>query len=235
MKNLYKAALLAALGIGAASAVQAQTVQSSYTAGDLLVGLYQSGVNTTTVVDIGSASSLANGQSWNLSSFAAAAGITSASDFGIIGDVIAGGTTGDTLYSTGGGLNYTAFKHNSNFNGVAADISTIGNNQGTQLISGGNGFDWFSETLVAGSGVYLSDSGVQANMAPGTAETLYSSVIGGSGSTTTSAYQFNFDAATDVLTYGTVSAVPEPGVYGLLAGAGLLIVSLRKQFGHNQA
>ena len=49
---------------------------------------------------------------------------------------------------------------------------------------------------------------------------------------------FNLDIndGTVSLTYDPVTAVPEPGTYGLLAGAGLLLLGIRRQFtGHKIA
>src|ERR1035437_5022181 len=98
MKNLYKAALLAALGLGSITAVQAE----SY--GDLIVGF-----TTTTGIDhlydLGSLSLLTSGQTWD----AATLGITGGTySWGVVGNAGAAdsafltgiSSTSDTLWTT---------------------------------------------------------------------------------------------------------------------------------------
>jgi PEP-CTERM motif len=51
------------------------------------------------------------------------------------------------------------------------------------------------------------------------------------GKTATDTYlgYFTFDDADDIITFTSVNAVPEPSTYGVLAGAGLLALALRRQ------
>jgi hypothetical protein len=51
------------------------------------------------------------------------------------------------------------------------------------------------------------------------------------GKTATPTYLgfFTFDDADDIITFTSVNAVPEPSTYGVLAGAGLLALALRRQ------
>jgi hypothetical protein len=224
--QLYKAALLAALGLASVSA-------QAYTSGDLLVGVYQSGDANTTVVDLGSFSSLQNGEQWNLSSALSAAGITltSSSLFGVVGFT----GVGPTAYVTGAGAANVPNVESSaaGINGdLGNDIASI--KLGTVNITSGNGLDWYTETVNpnggANGGVY-ADSGDNVNATVGTADTLYTVV--GNGSDPTALLNFNLTTGGE-LTYGTV-AVPEPATYGLFAAAGLLIVSLRNKFSRKQA
>jgi hypothetical protein len=238
MKNSYKAALVAALGLAAASAAQAQTINSSYTSGDLLVGIYEPGAANTLVVDIGSFASLQNGEQWNLSSFLSTAGITldANAQYGIIGS-----GSGHNVYVTSTTASPTSLSQNA-ANTWASLIGTIGNNEGAQGVTAVGattaGNDWYGQTLDynAGSSFLVNTADYQVNASVGSSDTLYDVVGAGTAThpTGTAATELSFDLSTGgELTYGT--AVPEPTTYGLIAGAGLLIISLRNKFSRKQA
>ncbi len=102
MKNQLSVALLLALGLAGESAVQAE----SY--GDLIVGFTtQSGSDH--MYDLGSATTLVNGQTWNLATLLTGINLTTV-HWGIIGDATAGDSSflsnfsgKDTLWSTTAG------------------------------------------------------------------------------------------------------------------------------------
>src|ERR1700679_3535832 len=92
MKNLYKVALLAALGLGAIASAQAQftyggTPQSgggaTYNDSDLILG-FTSTSGTDAEFDLGSETSLANGETWNLSSILTSYNLSTV-DWGVVG------------------------------------------------------------------------------------------------------------------------------------------------------
>lgn len=246
MKNTYKAALLAALGLTVVSAAQAQTVgtvsiNTTYTAGDLLLGIYEPGSANTLVVDIGSYASLQNGETWSLSSYLTSAGITldSSGQYGVIGanatthHIYTTSTTSSLSSLSGGGANT-----------LSSAIGTVGNNEGAVATTAVNastaGADWYGQTLDynASSSLLVTLGDYQVNANVGSSDTLYDAT--GSGTAThptgTSVTDLSFNLSTDgTLTYGSISSVPEPATYGLLAGAGLLIVSLRNKLSRKQA
>jgi hypothetical protein len=45
----------------------------------------------------------------------------------------------------------------------------------------------------------------------------------------------NINTVNDTVTFSTPTAVPEPATYGLLSGAGLLVLGLRRQIGLKRA
>jgi hypothetical protein len=223
MKNSYKLALLTVLGLATASAVQAQN--------DLVVGIYQPGSANTTTLDLGLDGVPASGQTWDLTSSLSAAGIssvTSAGQFGVIGDdQLAPNNSGRVVYVTDVGTpNHVVGQSQWNNVDTAASSITIG----TAPV--GSSFSWDTEinpnkpnTVAAALGEDIG-TGVSSQLDLWTVDANNDApVLDG---------YFTFNTTSDILTFDTVS-VPEPTTYGLLAGAGLLIVSLRNQFSRKQA
>jgi len=242
MTQTYKLALLTALGLtGLAGTIQAQ----SYVTGDLLVGIYEPSAANTLVVDLGKATAI-TGQSfvqWNLTSDLAAAGITvsGATEFGVVGATQAGNP--QSVWASGVG---SATWTSGNTAAVESSVNTIGqyiSSSGfvAEAISGGNGSDWYNQTVITPpTGLNATVVG-DINSLVGSPETLYESTgsysagrppVAVPGSEVTD-LTFNLNPTTDVLTYG--SPVPEPSTYALLAGSGLLVLAWRKLLVRKQA
>lgn len=244
MTNSYKLALLAALGLaGFVSSTQAQT----YNAGDLIVGIYEPSAANTLVVDLGSAASITGQtyQQWNLGSYLTSAGITlsGSAQYGVVGAT--GAANGSSVYSTGIGSPSWTSGQVAAINSTALTIGQyISGGYVATSISGGGGLDWYNETIVTppASGTLIATVlGTSLNSTVGTSTVLYRSI--GSYSTGRPPHTVPGSEVTDLafdltpdgtLTYGT-AAVPEPSTYGLIAGAGLLALSLRNKLVRKQA
>jgi hypothetical protein len=244
MKNLYKAALLAALGLGTIASAQAQftysgTPQSGGGAtynSDLILG-FTSTSGTDTEFDLGTETSLVNGETWNLSSILTSYNLSTV-DWGVVGTVTSGHlsylTYDDAVYgdnlqtiTTGiwTGIN-TANKtiYNNAFSSAGAD------NAATVLASSPG--SWNSETVNPTLGTQYQN--VNAANPNSTGEDTVDFWVQNAATGTDSEIG-TFSLASDGVVTFNVAAVPEPATYGLLAGAGLLIVALRRQFSVKKA
>jgi hypothetical protein len=158
MKKTYKAVLCVIFGLAGVAAVRADS------GGDLLVGFTQSGQNSTgndLYYDLGAASSLTNGQTWNLNSLLAAQGFTlNQLQWGVVGDYVNGGTatikTALTWYSDSKTPN--AIDGNQIWKEFQAPINSIAQsvlhetaNTGSPNTSGADIYSdqnsWYSETI----------------------------------------------------------------------------------------
>ncbi len=231
MKNLYKAALLAALGLATVSAAQAET----YNAGDLLVGFTTASGNDL-IIDIGQESALFSGESFSgvsaLLTSTYGANLDGVS-WGVIGNGPNSGTVRTAWTTTSPGSvpatitgNAAFGKLNTAANALASDFSTSGaiasGQSATPAATLAN--SWNTETL---NGTLTTDY-VNAYENPnvlGAGQADFSSVLN-NASAPTLLGDFTL-GADDSFTF---SAVPEPTSYGMLAGAGLLVVSLRNRF-----
>jgi hypothetical protein len=254
MKNSYKIALLAALGLASVTVAQAQ-LQT----GDLVLGFTSQGAGVTQdyVVDLGSLPAFGSanvtlnplsttllGSTFgaNLANGAVNVGIVGGNSSGsyIYDSVLDGGTgtptvagssapatppsksgiasAAGTLGAVAGGVN--AFAGNSDFTGNIAQspaaVGTAANSFSSYI------YDNPLTQIGAGAGSIVLD--------------IYKDAASGKTGTTGWAYEGNvtINLSTGADTFDAVS-VPEPTTYGLLAGAGLLAVSLRNKLSRKNA
>ena len=237
MKNLYRVALLAALGLATASVASAQNLELGFNdaAGP-------SSAQNDYVINLGALSQFTTTSTLNLSSAFSASTFNTAfgSDSSSLNDVAVGAVGGisstlDSFYSTVG-IGPTVSANNIG-SSVQFSEPTVG--EYASATAGG----WSSAVAVSptlpGSGAAGSISTTSENptelLSSGViTENLYEAYDTGSGRTVTLHEQelgaLSINVNSDTVTFTGVDAVPEPATYGLLAASGLLIVAVRRQF-----
>lgn len=259
-KQLFKAALLAALGLASVTAAQAATPNP----GDLVLGFTQSSGNPSGndyVIDLGSSFLGTSGVTdlsslISLTTFNSTFSSVSAVNAGVVGGINTGGDGTEvwlTSLRNGSPASVTIpgtetkpskITLSGNLSGAAAVAGSVllgtpsqtdtGLGSWTQQIAksptlaGANTHNFVS--YIGSSGNPLRNIGTSGILI----EDLWTeSNVGGTLSAMTYDGFFTLDmtGSTPVFTYtGNTVAVPEPMSYGLLSGAGLLLLSLRRQF-----
>jgi len=252
MKNNIRIAALIALGLVSVSAAQASTT-------DLLLGFNDaagpSAANNDYVIDLGLngntliSDALGNGGTWNLSSqFTASTFSTAFSADGSAGNNVAAGVVGgisgspNYLFSTFAGIPSAPTKNQ--FQNSLSDAQSPSIGEYSSATAGG----WSS--LVAASptsgGTIITGNAVAQNTGNPT-ESLSSGSLsidlwentrtGLNGQPTgwVDEGTFTINTTSDSVIFSTPSAVPEPATYGLLSGAGLLVLGLRRQLSLKKA
>jgi hypothetical protein len=216
MSNAYKAALLAALGLAGGVTAQAATYN-----GDLLIG-FTSGAGNDTIYDLGAETALFSGETWDLSGLLS--GLSSL-QWGILGDK-AIGTSAFAWSTLPGVLPSTARwgQLNTAAKSIASNFASLG--LGSSIaISSGDDNSWNQQTIHGGLATQYVNVWGNPNSTGVVTETLYQMLANGSDPVTLGTFSLG---ANGTLTFAAAS-VPEPATYGVLGGAGLLLVSLRTQ------
>jgi len=246
--KLYKAVLLAALGLGGITSVQAQ---------DALLGFNDAGgTGNDYVIDLGSGSQFTTTATIDFSSqftmFTTAFGTTP--DANVAAGFVSQVGSSSILQSYAGGTpnlgGLTAGNPSGN-QALAARAAASGILTGvyaSSLGQTGSGNAWSyniaANPTTAGLTTGISFAADTANPM-GTLTggqitlALYESTIGSGrnapGSTWTEVGTLAIDANAGTAIYTGIAAVPEPTTFSLLGGAGLLLISLRNKFSRKQA
>jgi hypothetical protein len=227
MKNFYKATWLAVLGLASVSAVKATPYN-----GDLIIG-FTAGSGNDVVYDLGAASSLTSGETWDLSSILTGYDLSTIS-WGVIGTLNTGSprTAWSTTDGTTPPVNLPSLsawgKNNTAISSIYQNFATAGAGQSISItVSDDN--SWNSQTISPSLTTQYANVYGNPNVVGTTSDSLYSILSNNSAPTLLG--NFGLDGNGMV----TFSPVPEPSTYGLLAVAGLLGLSRLKSFRRKQA
>lgn len=239
LKTTMKRALLAGIAAAAVSSASAQyaPLGGTYVFGDAVAG-FTTGTGSELIVNLGLISSLTNGEQWNLGTLlgtgAGNAGFANLNNlnWGVVG------ISGSTYYST------VAYNASAVGNGTAASgLATIfGNASDNPIGSGGyvistasDSYSWYNNVDQGNGAVnspYNELNGSSDTVTPASGsftfgqDTAIWNQNGSAAGNGPQPYNFSLNSS-GVLIYG----VPEPTTFSLLAGAGLLALSLRRRIG----
>jgi hypothetical protein len=248
MNNITKMAVVSAAVVLAAQAAQAQIP-----AGDLVLGFSSTaaGVTQDYIVDLGALPTTASslGGAVNFSQFGTGGAPS-------IGNMNVGVLFGKGNASTGDFAGYSVLRTGNNASGVQGTESTpatlaTGNvitsaaldaqSMVAGLIPQGNQFSMLTQSSGTAGTFANNMSANPLTSMPGTTISLdlFEATRLAQSGRSTPASAFTYEGTLNIDLTGpnavvdfvpVAAAVPEPSTYGLIAGAGLLLVSLRRQF-----
>jgi hypothetical protein len=228
MKNSMKMALVAAAGLAVATSAQAQY------AGDLIVG-FTAGSGNDLVFDLGTVASLHNGETFSALTALLGGYTLSTVQWGVVGNTLNSGgrTTDNQIFTTTAGKTFPPASASSST--YASAQTAVGAIWGTAVSGAGQHFtvaanaasgnSWFEQTVSPSTTTQYKNAYENPNVTGLTSDVLWS--VDDQGGATAELGTFTLNSA-GVFTFNTV-AVPEPATYGVLAGLGLLALSIRRQ------
>jgi len=227
MKKQTKATLIALAIVGVAATSHAAAYNN-----DLIIG-FSSTTGNDLLYDLGSFSSLSQGETWNLSSLLGSYNLNTV-NWGVIGNTsqtLQNRTIYTTFNSAPGTVNSgIGSQLNSDTTSIYGNFATGGQGNSASVDSTTDN-SWNHQTLNPTlPGQYKNEYENPNQVGVGSINFWTGKA---SGADLTQDSFFTLDSSGTV-TFGT-AAVPEPSTYGLFAGAGLLVVCLRNQFRRKQA
>ena len=249
MKNSYKLALLAALGLASASAIQAQTLlgfnDANGTANDYVIDLGAGSQFTpTAVVDLSGL--------FNSTMFNTAFGGDSGALNNVAVGLVSGGGSGQTLIqsyaggSPSGALPSGTPSVSLYHNAIASASGITLGVESSATTSGGWSYQIAQSPILGGAdgapSLGQSTGNPMGTLGSGVIDlTVYEATdpnFGNRGETTTAWLDIGtlaVDAGAGTINFTGVSAVPEPTTLSLLTGAGALLLAFRNKLKRKQS
>jgi hypothetical protein len=213
--------LLAALAFAFAASTQAATYN-----GDLVIG-FTSASGNDFELDLGAASSLSSGQTFNLGSQLSGFNLSTV-NWGVVGTAtVSGARTSWVTVNTGltpnqiNGLNAWS-KVNTAVSAVYTLFGTAGAGNSATPNSGDDN-SWNQQTRLGSIATQYHNVYEDPNSIGTTSADFYSVINNNTPGSLLGTFSLN---SSGILTF---TAVPEPSTYGVLAGMGLLLLTLRRR------
>jgi hypothetical protein len=243
MKNLYRAAMLAALGLASASVVNAQTTPN---AGDFLVGFNDAAGPTSAqndyVIDLGSETQFTTTATIDFSSDFSSTTFNTAfgTDVNSLTDVAVGAVGGNGTLPNKQFYQTLGIGSAVGASSIGTAINLAGPLVGEYSSSTANGFSYLVATSPGTTGTDPSDSIASVSENPMSyltggvvTESLWEASTITSGRTTTYSTtelgDLTFNLNTDTITFAGIDAVPEPSAVALSGLGGLAVFFLRRK------